>query len=1697
MAASNRINNRYEIRSTIGRGGMGVVYRAYDYVTKRDVAIKTMLDMADAVALDLFMKEWTVLAGLSHPNIVDILDTGEYEEGGRRRPYFVMPMLPGNTLDSLIKNASHRLTVNRVVEILVQTCRGLQAAHERGLVHRDLKPSNIFVLEDDTAKIIDFGVVHLTGSHSVTGIKGTLQYMAPEQLELQPATALSDIFSLGVVGYETLTARKPFARQTEGDTAEAVRKFVPPPASEVNPSVSDLISRVIHKAMAKQPRHRFASAREFAETLTKALHNQNIDSFDPAKIRPRIERARKAFDEGDLQFAGEILGELEAEGHIDPDMSVLRMQIDQATRKKTIRQLIESARTRFEQEEYPLALQKLQEVLRLEPDNGDALALKKDIESHRSERQVENWFRLVKEHLERNAFSEARQGLDEILKINPKESRALQLRTEVEQKEQDAVRVRNEKEQLYNAARAAFQNGEISTALSRLERVLKLNVDVPGGVVPERDSLYQSLYNQVRTEHDSIRMAYDEGRRELTEQNFGRAVEICDQYLNKYPGHPLFQALKLEAGELQRQQLSALLAETGKRVDAEPDLDRKIAILKEAAEKNPGERQFQDALKLTRERRDLVNSIVAKARQYEERAQFAEAIGQWEILRNIYSAYPGIAFEIDQLQKRRENQAQEESKARWTEQIDRAIDAAKFDRALDLVGKALEEFPSDAELTNLGALARKGLERSAEANRLFEEGQKLVAEGRFEEGTAQLRQAVELDERNPVIAQALANALVEEARELVEADWRPAESLVEQALMYDPSSAAAKSLRALVQDRKRREFVAEAVARARQLQVDGKIDEALEEMDRALVEAPGEQRLVQLQNTLRNSLVSGSRVQTRNYYLKQLRDLMAKVATTFDGQELRMAADQARNIAAKFPEDTEIRTMAAEVAQVAMNQQTVIARSPIVPSEAAPTVAADQAAARAAAGAQIPPPLTSSVEAAETSAMNLSAGAGLMEDSETTVLPAGTPPSSPSAPGAKTPTPKPAQAEPPAKEATPERPTTPPPAPPLPPPPPKQTRPHPAAQPKPPSAPGGGVPMFVWLAIGLVALLAIGGGGVWYMLHRPGPGPTPQTTAYPIAIQSSQSGALIQIDGQTVQPGVVQLSAGNHTATALLDGYQPISQQFTVAPNAPPLRFDFEPAPQHVRVVTGIDAGKAVLDNGTAVDLQDGSFFDDNVTAAQHKLNISGRTGKPLSVAFTSAVAKPAILDEPVNNPDEVVVSTLGRSALIYCGMPQCQAGLKDQPLQPVPSSGLTLENIAANSELVVTDGKSPRNFTIESSTAPVLAVYLASNDNTGTLHITANVDDAQVTLNGQVQKRGLKSGNWSRKLTPGTWVVRVTKDGYTDSGEQKVDIAKGDTRALNFDLKPAVVIARLAIEGATPGADVWIDGLHAGTTTPSGVFGGDVGPGVHDVELRKDGFETLTISKRNFAAGQTVRLTGNDVRMHAAAVLNFQVNPSNAQIAYRHGGDSQVHQAHNGAVTVPPGQYVVTVSAPKRETREETVEVESGKTVTISWTLAASKSAGGGAQTTEKPVTGAAVFESPDAWQEQNGWYFHKGPSYAWVKSTRGSFNVVIARKTGGIFGGGKIEWEIGRKDDRNRVVYQLDEHKLLRRAFVNGNKADHNTNYTLKGDAYEFHIDIAPTRIVIRDAGGTVLDDYSDAKADFTAGKFGFKGDIRLVVR
>ena len=900
-----KLAGRYEVRQILGQGGMGLVYRAYDTVVRREVAVKTILDIPDPASLQLFYKECDVLASMSHPNIVEIFDIGEFEEDGKKKPYFVMPLLPGTTLDHFVRKASHRLTVERTIEIMNQTCRGLQAAHERGLVHRDLKPSNIFVMEDDSVKIIDFGVAHMADTHTTRAQKGTLLYMSPEQIQLKPLTASSDIFSLSVVCYEALTGRHPFQRARADEVVDAILNQIPAPASEVNSAVSQSVSRVVHKGMAKQAWHRFASARELGDTLGKALRNENIEFFDTERLRPRLQRATKALADGDLQFAGEILGELEAEGHMDTEIGALRRQLDGTVRRKTLSQLIDTARARFEEEEDPLALQKLQEALQIEPDNATALALKSKIENRRSERQIENWYRLAKQHIDNHAYPHAREALQNVLQLRPKESRALQLLGEVDRQEQEYKKLRQEKESIHRAAVDAWQKGDVSSALAKLGVVLELDRKAPDSINRESGARYQSFYNEVRSEHDAMNAAYAEARKYLADRNFTRALATSEAYLSKYPTNAIFQALRYDIEEQRRQELSSLIAQVDRQVEAEADLDKRVSILREALEQHPGENHFERALSLVRDKRDLVNSIVARAHLHEEQGAFGDALNDWEILRTIYSQYPGLKFEVERLQKRRDQQTRIDARTRLIEQIDGCLHSSDFGRAFDLLKDASAEFPDDEELQELEKHAQQGIQRKTQAQQLMADGQELCAQEKPAEGIKLLRQAYELDENDTIARAVLASALVEHAQAVVESDWRDAEILSKEAFELNPSHPMAKTLRTLILDQKRETYVGDCVSQARKLQTAGDLNSALSRVEEGLVSYPREMRLVQIRDAVQRDL-HVQRRQTRRRDLEELRRLDSEVDAAQDADTKHSLGEKARSLASKYIEDEEV-----------------------------------------------------------------------------------------------------------------------------------------------------------------------------------------------------------------------------------------------------------------------------------------------------------------------------------------------------------------------------------------------------------------------------------------------------------------------------------------------------------------------------------------------------------------------------------------------------------------------------------------------------------------------------------------------------------------------------------------------------------------------------------------------------------------------
>lgn len=1611
------IHGRYQILGKpVGQGGMGLVYKAYDTATRRHVALKTMRGSLSVAALELFTKEWTVLAQLSHPNIVDVLDTGEFEQDGEKRPFFVMPFLPGSTLEQLMQNASARLTLDRVVGIVAQTCRGLQAAHEHGLIHRDLKPSNIFVLDDDSVKIIDFGIVHLAGTDSIKGLKGTLYYMAPEQIEFKPCSAASDIFSLGVVCYEALTGRKPFARKNELETGEAIRFHIPPPICDLNPLVSLLVSRVIHKALAKEPWHRFSTAREFADNLQKALNGEATDRFDRARLQPRIERAKKAQAEGDHQFASEIVSELEAEGNIDPEISLLRIQVDHAIRQKSIRQLLDNARTRLEEDEFPLALQKIQEVLEIDPDNADALGLKNQIEKQRSQKQIENWFRLVEQHIHNNSFGQARQGLGEILKLNPNDTRAKDLAQEVERKEQEVSRLRGEKDQLYQQALSSYNRGEVSSALTKLERILEMTRRSPDSAIPDRDAQYQSLYNQIRTERDAARSAYAEGRRYLADRNFVKALEICNDFLKKSPDDPLFKALKLEVEEHLRQEQSAFIADVSRRVESEPDLDRRVSILKDAAERYPEEAHLQQSLRLVRERRDLVNSIVGKARQYEERGQYNEALSQFDILRNIYAQYPGLEFETERLKRRREQQVRDESKGRWVEQIDRHIALGDYGRALELVHTARAEFQDDRELTGLERLAEAALKRSAEAGEWLQSGQKLCFDRQFGEGLEALRKAASLDNRNAVIRAALLNALVEQARSVLGQDWRAAEPLIEQALSIDGGHPLARSLQGLVLDYKRQEIVNECVSQARELQVAGDLSTALAKVEEVLAVYPNEVRLVQLRATLLNLGAAPQAAPPATPPPREAPPAKVKTAT---------AAPQGMGSLDAAPA-TDLKPSAAEFTLTI--DQSVVKTPPVAP-------AGQPAPQKPARG---PRKSADPLARIESLRNGFRSGLGWVKAS---LLAWGAPR-------------------------------------------------------------GKGLSRLQWGFIGVGAAV-LAAAFVFTLARRPPKPASPVVAEYDVVLECNVPSATYLVDGKAPTSLPIRLRAGpeEHTVQALAPGYKPASRAFTLTAGLPkqyPISLQLEPELVRLRLNSDLKAGKVSLDGQPPEDLQDdGGFAKDGLALSEeHTFSLVQGAKESLAFSFRCEPGGLVVFPSPTKAVDlsAVLFASLASRAQVYTTDRSLKAGLKDAMPVPIPDEGLPLSGLTTNAEFIVDNGKAPRSLPIEVSNAPTLTVWLANDPNLGSIDVEARLP-VEVSIDGR-KSRPLRPGINHRALEPGRHTIVFSKEGY-EPLQQIAEIKKGESLKLPaVDLKAVVRTATLAVEGGTGDADVWLGDGRVGRTSSDGSFKLDsVQPGDHIVILKRAEYEDRQLP-RVFTAGQTVRISGADAQLTPFGTLDFHVTPPGATVSYKRSGEAQSHPAENGKpVRVRQGSYQVSAAAPAYVSRTMPFTVEPGKVSPVEMTLVAES------RPKEPPPPPPPAMVFPDEWEKNGVWRIHKGESVGWLLVTQGKYSIALHRQTSSflvIKKAKKVEWVIDQRDSANHVDYTFDFKELVRRATVEGRPGPTVKRPVAAGSAetYTLHVEIAPAKIVVRDAQGRELDTYPRPDPQQAPGKFGFKGDVELTV-
>lgn len=286
------LDGKYRVERVIGRGGIGVVFEGENIHLRRQVAIKIVADASRDEAFVRLRREAEIIAELQHPNVCDIYDLGWLDGVG---PYLVTERLRGETIAEHFR-WSPRFGVANTVQIVTQILSALQAAHAISIVHRDIKPQNVFLVERlgcaPVAKILDFGLAKNLSAHGRTLTRpgkmvGTPHYMAPEQLLGEQVTHLADLFAVGVLTYEMLTGKHPFAAESRVEVQTRILRDRPDSITAQRPRVPRSIEDVVFRALAKEPLRRYANAYAMQSELRRAALPGALDEPEPTSSDTR------------------------------------------------------------------------------------------------------------------------------------------------------------------------------------------------------------------------------------------------------------------------------------------------------------------------------------------------------------------------------------------------------------------------------------------------------------------------------------------------------------------------------------------------------------------------------------------------------------------------------------------------------------------------------------------------------------------------------------------------------------------------------------------------------------------------------------------------------------------------------------------------------------------------------------------------------------------------------------------------------------------------------------------------------------------------------------------------------------------------------------------------------------------------------------------------------------------------------------------------------------------------------------------------------------------------------------------------------------------------------------------------------------------------------------------------------------------
>ncbi len=467
---------KYVVMEVLGRGGMGVVYRALDNQLGREVAIKTLTRgvAEDPEMLARFYEEGRKTARLKHPHIVIVYDLGEENS----IPYIVMERVEGDSLEKLIRDNSP-LTVMDRLRIVGEMCAALGYAHANNVIHRDVKPANIFVQPDGCSKLLDFGIARLEKrsqelSLTRTGhIVGTVPYIAPERLKDKFIDARSDIFSIGVVLYQLLAGQLPFS----GEDFVLMQKIMSephPPLSTLCDFIPHGVEAIVDRSLAKSPDDRYQTAEEMAADIDSV-----IEDLRQQEVVDLVPRARQLIEVRDLTRARILLQQvLKVQSrHTEARelLSEVQKQLVRRQRDERLDQIRQQAEDSLRNREFDDGISVLKEGLALDANNAQLLALlEKTKEEKKKKEQIDELVRRVDSARRKGDYQSAIASAQDALNVDRANSKLISLCSSLVA-EAEQVQRKAQARTLLDDARRHLQGRSFERALEALARVEELS----------------------------------------------------------------------------------------------------------------------------------------------------------------------------------------------------------------------------------------------------------------------------------------------------------------------------------------------------------------------------------------------------------------------------------------------------------------------------------------------------------------------------------------------------------------------------------------------------------------------------------------------------------------------------------------------------------------------------------------------------------------------------------------------------------------------------------------------------------------------------------------------------------------------------------------------------------------------------------------------------------------------------------------------------------------------------------------------------------------------------------------------------------------------------------------------------------------------------------------------------------------------